>query len=64
VGRERLERLIGLPAPDADHGQSELAQSMKEDRRHPSGLEGIRRQLGAFINAFAIASAVEADLPS
>src|SRR5271163_1706544 len=39
VGRERLERLIGLPAFDADHGQAELAQSVKQDRRHPPGLE-------------------------
>src|SRR5271156_1693900 len=39
VGRQRLERLVGLPAFHADHGQTELAQPVKEDRRHASGLE-------------------------
>jgi hypothetical protein len=32
-------RLVGLPALDADHGQAELAQPVKQDRRHASGLE-------------------------
>ena len=39
VGRQRLERLVGLPALDADHGKTELAQPVKQDRRHSSGLE-------------------------
>ena len=39
VGRQRLERLVGLPAFDADHGKAELAQPVKQDRRHASGLE-------------------------
>ncbi len=39
VGRKRLERLVGLPALDADHGETELAQPVKQDRRHASGLE-------------------------
>src|SRR5271154_2084721 len=39
VGRQRLERLVGLSALHADHGQTELAQPVKEDRRHASGLE-------------------------
>ena len=39
MGRERLERLIGLPALDADHGQTESAQPMEQDRRHASGLK-------------------------
>jgi hypothetical protein len=39
VGRQRLERLVGLSAFHADHGQTELAQPVKEDRRHASGLE-------------------------
>src|SRR5271155_1009092 len=29
VGRKRLERLVGLPAFDADHGKTELAQPVK-----------------------------------
>src|SRR5580692_4854180 len=39
VGRQRLERLVGLPALHADHWQTELAQPVKQDRRHPSRLE-------------------------
>ena len=39
VGRKRLERLIGLPALDADHGQTELAQPVEQDRRHSPRLE-------------------------
>jgi hypothetical protein len=38
VDGERLERLIGLPL-HADHGQTELVQPMKQDRRHPPRLE-------------------------
>src|SRR5271154_170378 len=34
VGRKRLERLVGLSALDANHGKTELAQSVKQDRRH------------------------------
>jgi hypothetical protein len=33
-GGKRLERLVGLPALDADHGKAELAQPVKQDRRH------------------------------
>src|SRR5580658_6871469 len=39
MGRQRLERLVGLPAFDADHGKAELAQPVEQDRRHASGLE-------------------------
>ena len=39
VRRERLERLIRLPALDADHRESELAQPVEEDRRHSTRLE-------------------------
>ena len=39
VGRQRFESLIGLPAFDADNGQTELAQPVEQDRRHASGLE-------------------------
>src|SRR5271154_1572501 len=52
VGRKRLERLIGLPALDADHGQTELAQPVKQDRRHASRLEHdptTTRRLGQFV---------------
>jgi hypothetical protein len=39
VGRKRLERLVGLPALDADDGKAELAQSVEQDRRHAPGLK-------------------------
>src|SRR5271165_4514168 len=39
VGGERLERLVGLSALDADYGKTELAQPVKQDRRHSSRLE-------------------------
>jgi hypothetical protein len=39
VGRERLERLIGLPALDADHGEAEVAEPMEQDRRHATRFE-------------------------
>src|ERR1700733_4379274 len=39
VSRKRLERLVGLSALDANHGKTELAQPVKQDRRHASGLE-------------------------
>src|SRR5271155_4967421 len=39
VGRERPKRLVGLPALDAHHGEAELAEPVKQDRRHASGLE-------------------------
>src|ERR1700689_2324474 len=39
VGRERLERLVSLPALHADHGQTELVQPVEQDRRHSPGLE-------------------------
>jgi hypothetical protein len=39
VGRKRLERLIRLPALDADSGKAELTQPVEEDRRHSTRLE-------------------------
>src|SRR3984957_20984719 len=39
VGRKRLERLVGLPALDADHRKTKLVQPVKQDWRHASGLE-------------------------
>ena len=39
VGGKRLERLVSLPALDADHGEAELAQPVKEDQRHSPRLE-------------------------
>src|SRR5579864_8932142 len=39
VGGERLERLVGLPAFDADHGKAELTQPVEQDRRHSPRLE-------------------------
>src|ERR1700722_9362856 len=39
VGRKRLERLVGLPALDADHRKTKLVQPVKQDWRHSSGLE-------------------------
>jgi hypothetical protein len=39
VGGERLERLVGLPALDTDHGKAELAQPVEQDRHHASRLE-------------------------
>ena len=52
VGRKRLERLVRLPALYTDHGQTELAQPVKEDRRHSSCLEHdptTTRRFGQFI---------------
>src|SRR5277367_5872529 len=39
VGGERLERLVGLPALDADHWETKLVQPVKQDRRHSPRLE-------------------------
>src|SRR5271169_2040990 len=39
VGGERPERLVGLPALNADHGKTQLAQPVEQDRRHSPGLE-------------------------
>ena len=39
VSRKRLERLVGLPALDADHGEAKLAQPVEQDRRHAPGLK-------------------------
>ena len=64
VGRQRLERLVGLPAFDADHRKAELAQPVEQDRRHASGLEYDPTTLGAFANSSAIDCAVDADLLS
>ena len=64
VGRQRLERLVGLPALDADHGKAELAQPVEQDRRHASGLEYDATTTRRFRQFAAIASAIDADLPS
>ena len=39
VGGERLERLVGLPALNADYGKTQLAQPVEQDRRHSPRLE-------------------------
>src|SRR5271165_643920 len=39
VGGERLERLVGLPALNADYWKTQLAQPVKQDRRHSPRLE-------------------------
>src|SRR5277367_1033573 len=39
VGGERLERLVGLPALDADYWETKLVQPVKQDRRHSPRLE-------------------------
>src|SRR5215216_6556726 len=39
VRGEQLQRLIGLPALDADNWQSELMQTMVQHRSHSAGLE-------------------------
>ena len=39
VGRERLERLVGLPALDAHHRETELAEPVEQDRSHATRLE-------------------------
>ena len=39
VGRKRLQRLIGLPALDADDGHATVAQAVVEHRGHATGLE-------------------------
>jgi len=52
VSRERLERLIGLPAFHADHGQTELAQPVEQDRRDSPRLEydaTTTRRFGQFV---------------
>ena len=52
VGRQRLERLISLPALHADHGQTELAQPVEQDRRHSPRLEydaTTTRRFGQFV---------------
>ena len=65
VGRKRLERMVGLPALHADHGQTEVAQPVKQDWRHSPSLEhdatdrlGRRCRLAlANYHAFAIENA-------
>ena len=64
VGRQRLEHLVGLPALDADHGEAGSAEPKEEDRRHASGLNTIRRQLGALASSLATAGAVDSVLLS
>ena len=52
VSGKRLERLIGLPALHADHGQTELAQPVEQDRRHSPRLEydaTTTRRFGQFV---------------
>jgi hypothetical protein len=39
VRRERLQRLMGLSALDADDGQPQLAQAVVQHRCHPASLE-------------------------
>ena len=39
VGRKRLQRLIGLPALDADRGHAALDEPVIKHRGHPAGLE-------------------------
>src|SRR5277367_6919660 len=39
VSGERLERLVGLAALNAHHGQTELAEPVEQDRRHSPRLE-------------------------
>ena len=56
VGRERLERLIRLPALYADHGKTQLAEPVEQDRGHSTCFE-----YDAKTNSLAIACAV--DLP-
>lgn len=60
VGRKGLQRLVRLPAFDADDRQTEGCQPMVEHRRHPTGLEHDARQAGAFASEAAIASGVDA----
>ena len=53
VGRERLESLVGLPALNADHGQTEVAQPVEQDRRHTPSLEHdptATRRLGQLVS--------------
>ena len=60
-----LSALAGLPALDADHGQTELVQPVKKDQRFMRPVSNtIRRQVGAFANSPAIASAVDSVLLS
>jgi len=39
VGGQRSQRLVGLPALDADHRQAKCRQAMKERRGHSARLE-------------------------
>jgi hypothetical protein len=39
MGRERLERLVGLPALDAHHGEAKVAEPVEQDRRHATRFE-------------------------
>ena len=64
VGRKRLERLVGLPAFDADHGGPSWLKLWNKIGAMRPVSNTIRRQLGAFANSSAIASAIDADLPS
>src|SRR5271170_6182129 len=52
MGRQRLERLVGLPALDADHWETKLVQPVKQDRRHSPRLEyyaTTTRRFGQFV---------------
>jgi hypothetical protein len=53
VSRKRLERLVGLPALHAHHGEAEAAQSVEQDRHHAPGLEHdatTTRRLGQLVS--------------
>jgi hypothetical protein len=64
VGHERLERPIRVPTLFADRREARVVSPVEQDRRDASSLEEIRWQLGASDNLSAIASVVDADLPS
>src|SRR5271170_1919279 len=52
MGRQRLERLVGLPALDADHWETKLVQPVEQDRRHSPRLEydaTTTRRFGQFV---------------
>jgi hypothetical protein len=62
VGRKRLERLVGVPALDADTGRSSWLSPWNKIGAIRPVSNTIRRQLGAFSNSSAIACAVDAVL--
>src|SRR6516165_4443514 len=48
VGREGLERLIRLPALDTDHGKTQLAKPVEQDRGHSTSFEYDAKTTGRF----------------